>query len=123
MSININDLSAKELAMLISKASQRKKKLAKRKPLALVKKKLNALAKAEGYTLAEITGGGQNTTRMPKESKAKKAGKSGGKRAKVAAKYRNTTNADETWSGRGKQPRWLAAQISQGKHLSDFVIK
>lgn len=120
MPININDLSAKELATLISKASQRKKKLAKRKPLALIKKKLTALAKAEGYSLAEIIGG-VKTSRMPKEPKVK--GKAVGKRAKVAAKYRNPAKSDETWSGRGKQPRWLAAEIAHGKHLSDFAIK
>jgi DNA-binding protein H-NS len=42
---------------------------------------------------------------------------------KVQPKYRNPRNRDETWAGRGKQPRWLAAQLRSGKKLSDFLIR
>jgi len=42
---------------------------------------------------------------------------------KVRAKYRNPRNRQETWAGRGKQPRWLAAQLRSGKKLDDFRIK
>jgi DNA-binding protein H-NS len=41
---------------------------------------------------------------------------------KVLAKYRNPENDRETWSGRGKQPRWLAAELRSGKRLADFLI-
>ncbi len=41
---------------------------------------------------------------------------------KVVPKYRNPANRSETWSGRGKQPRWLAAQIKTGKSLESFLI-
>jgi DNA-binding protein H-NS len=41
---------------------------------------------------------------------------------KVLPKYRNPKNRSETWAGRGKQPRWLAAQLRVGKQLSDFLI-
>ena len=41
---------------------------------------------------------------------------------KVLPKYRNPKNRSETWAGRGKQPRWLAAQLRIGKQLSDFLI-
>jgi DNA-binding protein H-NS len=44
-----------------------------------------------------------------------------GKRAKVAAKYRNPATG-ESWTGRGLQPRWLKAALSEGKQLSDFLI-
>src|SRR3954452_23481211 len=33
----------------------------------------------------------------------------------VVPKYRNPANPVETWSGRGKQPRWLASQLNSGK--------
>ena len=59
MSINLEGLSAKELQALIAKASQRKKTLAKRKPIAAVRKKLVSLAKAEGYTVDELFGTGR----------------------------------------------------------------
>jgi DNA-binding protein H-NS len=41
---------------------------------------------------------------------------------KVFAKYRNPKNHRETWAGRGKQPRWLTAEIRSGKKLTDFLI-
>jgi DNA-binding protein H-NS len=39
----------------------------------------------------------------------------------VAAKYRGPNG--ESWSGRGLMPRWLSAQIAQGKAKEDFAIK
>ena len=41
----------------------------------------------------------------------------------VTAKYRNPDRPSETWSGRGKQPRWLVAQIKSGKQIDDFRIR
>jgi DNA-binding protein H-NS len=46
----------------------------------------------------------------------------GGKRGKVAPKYRNPENPAETWTGRGLRPRWLAAAMKTGKKLVDFQI-
>lgn len=42
---------------------------------------------------------------------------------KVLPKYHNPKNHSETWAGRGKQPRWLTAQLRTGKRLSDFLIR
>ena len=42
---------------------------------------------------------------------------------KVAPKYRNPDNAEETWTGRGLQPRWMrAAMNGGGKSVEDFRI-
>jgi DNA-binding protein H-NS len=41
---------------------------------------------------------------------------------KVVPKYRNPKRPSETWAGRGKQPRWLTAQLRSGKKLDDFRI-
>src|ERR1700692_1224641 len=41
----------------------------------------------------------------------------------VFPKYRNPTRPTETWAGRGKQPRWLTAQLRSGKKLDDFRIQ
>jgi DNA-binding protein H-NS len=40
----------------------------------------------------------------------------------VMPKYQNSSESSETWSGRGKQPRWLSAQLGLGKQLDDFRI-
>ena len=42
---------------------------------------------------------------------------------KVRPKYRNPERPTETWAGRGKQPRWLNAQLRSGKKLDDFKIE
>jgi len=41
----------------------------------------------------------------------------------VVPKYRNPEDRSQTWAGRGKQPRWLAAQIKAGKKIEDFLIR
>jgi DNA-binding protein H-NS len=41
----------------------------------------------------------------------------------VSPKYRNPTEPSETWTGRGKTPRWLSAQLKSGKKLDDFRIQ
>ena len=40
----------------------------------------------------------------------------------VVPKYRNPDQPSETWAGRGKQPRWLTAQLRSGKRIDDFRI-
>jgi DNA-binding protein H-NS len=41
---------------------------------------------------------------------------------KVLPKYQNPKNTAETWSGRGKQPHWVQAQLTAGKKLEHFLI-
>lgn len=41
---------------------------------------------------------------------------------RVFPKYRNPNEPSETWSGRGKQPRWLAAALKTGHAIEEFVI-
>lgn len=122
MSIDLDKLSAKELDSLINKAKKRKTTLVKRKPIAAVRRKLVALAKADGYSIAELFGGaGADAGTAPKARKAAASAK-GRKLGKVAPKYRNPTNSRETWSGRGMQPRWLAAEVRRGRKPEDFLI-
>jgi DNA-binding protein H-NS len=41
---------------------------------------------------------------------------------KVPPKYRNPKNPAETWTGRGKRPRWLTAELRSGEKLENFSI-
>nr|WP_308421748.1 H-NS histone family protein [Bradyrhizobium guangdongense] len=41
---------------------------------------------------------------------------------RVKPKYRNPNLPHETWSGRGKQPKWLAAALRTGRSIEDFLI-
>jgi DNA-binding protein H-NS len=60
---------------------------------------------------------------------AQLSGRSGGrtKRSrrpypKVHPKYRNPERPSETWSGRGKQPRWIGALLRKGMKVDDLLI-
>lgn len=66
---------------------------------------LEAQAREMGFTLEELLG----------RSAA-------GKRAKAAQKYRNPENADVTWSGRGRKPRWFINALAAGKTLNSLGI-
>ena len=121
MSIDLNGLSAKELGTLINKAKQQQSKLAKRAPVAKVRASLTKLAKAQGYTIEELFGSAPKRGRKPAAKKA--AAKPARKLGKVAPKYRNPAHPKETWTGRGKQPRWLVALTAKGKKADDFLIK
>jgi DNA-binding protein H-NS len=41
----------------------------------------------------------------------------------VFPKFRNPEQPSETWTGRGKKPRWLTAQLKSGKQINDFRIE
>ena len=43
-------------------------------------------------------------------------------RKSVEPRYRSKNNSADTWTGRGKQPRWLVAELENGAKLEDFLI-
>jgi DNA-binding protein H-NS len=49
-------------------------------------------------------------------------GKPRRKYPRVLPKYRNPQTY-ETWSGRGKQPRWLVAAMKSGRKIEEFRIR
>jgi DNA-binding protein H-NS len=40
--------------------------------------------------------------------------------AALAPRYRNPADQSQTWTGRGRQPKWLADALARGKSLDDF---
>ena len=67
-------------------------------------------------TIVEVIQRGRKTSRKSTNKQA-----NADKRSVVAAKYRDVTTG-ATWTGRGKQPRWLAAALKGDKKLEDFKI-
>lgn len=68
---------------------------------------LAALAKQQGFELEEVVGG---TGR-------------GRRGTKVAVKYRDPNNAENTWTGRGRMPTWMAeATRKRGVTREDFAV-
>ena len=122
MSIDLTGLSARELGALIRTAKKQQTIVAKRRPITKVRAQLEKLAKVEGYSIEELFGGApaprarKAATKAPSKTAGRKLGK-------VAPKYRNPANPKETWTGRGKHPRWMAALIAKGKKADDFLIR
>jgi DNA-binding protein H-NS len=70
--------------------------------------KIANLAKAQGLSLEDVLGGKR---------------RSGRGKGTVAIKYRDPKNPENTWTGRGRTPRWMAAAMRGGKaKKEDFVI-
>lgn len=124
MSIDFSNMTPKALQKLIADATREHKRKKKRAPLAQVRSKLVRMAKAEGYSIAELFGGSAPAAPAAAKTTRRKAGKTakaGGTR-KVAPKYRNPDNHLQTWTGRGKAPLWFNALIESGKTREDLLI-
>jgi DNA-binding protein H-NS len=107
MAIDLKSLNHNQLSDLIARAKARQEELVKEKASKL-RDKINALVKAEGFGLDEVLG--------------RNSGARGKARGKVKPKYRNPADPNQTWSGRGKRPRWFHAALSAGKKEKDLLI-
>ena len=104
MDINLNDVSLKELKDLqvqVSKAISSFEDRKKKDAIA----ELEEMARAKGFTLAELTGA--TIVR---------------KRAPAMAKFANPADKSDTWSGRGRKPRWYEAALKHGMSQADLSI-
>ncbi|WP_266171530.1 H-NS histone family protein [Dyella subtropica] len=108
MAVDIKNLNHNQLNELINKAQLRQNELRKEK-VGKLREKIHALIKAEGYAFEDIFGQGVRG----------KARKSGGI---VPPKYRNPADPEQTWSGRGKRPRWFNDALKAGKKEKDLAI-
>ncbi|MFC6841317.1 H-NS family nucleoid-associated regulatory protein [Xanthomonas theicola] len=122
MTIDLSGLSAKQLGALIKTAKKQQTIVAKRTPIAKVRTHLARLAKTHGYSIDEVFGDAAPVAKRGRKAANKPGPKPGRKLGKVAPKYHNPANAAQTWTGRGKQPRWLAEQVSKGRKVEDFLI-
>jgi DNA-binding protein H-NS len=103
---NIENMSFAELAAMQTRIERAKVEKQSAERMAL-RQKLTDMAKEHGFDMRELFDG-----RMGK-----------GKRGKVAVKYRDPSNAANTWTGRGRMPLWLVAATKGGKaKREDFLI-
>lgn len=66
------------------------------------------LAASAGLSLEEVIG--------------RAVGGRGGKRGKVPIKYINPKDRSQTWTGRGRTPRWLVDAMKKGAKRESFEI-
>ncbi|QWT46020.1 H-NS histone family protein [Azospira inquinata] len=69
---------------------------------------LKALAESRGFSLDSLV-------------KAKEKGKVKAVRT-VKAKYRNPANPEQTWTGRGRKPQWVAEWIAGGRSIDELAV-
>jgi DNA-binding protein H-NS len=48
------------------------------------------------------------------------AGNAAAAKEAPAAAYRNPANVAETWTGRGRKPRWVLEWLEAGKNIEDL---
>lgn len=96
----------KDLLNLIPAEIKRREKDEKAKLI----KDLEALAAERGFSLGDLIDSGATA---PK-TKVK---------GTVAAKYENPSDSSVTWTGRGRQPKWVVEAIANGGSLETLLIK
>ncbi len=77
---------------------------------------------APGKKTASVAKGKGKVAKSKKMATTRGAKKAASdKRAAVAPKYRDSATGD-TWTGRGKMPKWLAAKVAAGTSKESFKI-
>ncbi|MFN3577550.1 MAG: H-NS family nucleoid-associated regulatory protein [Tabrizicola sp.] len=104
MNIDLNSLSLKELKDLQSQVARAIAGYEERRKKEVLAE-LDEIAKAKGYSLAELTGMS-----------------AGRRKTHSVAKYANPANPADTWSGRGRKPRWFSEALAKGKKPQDLAI-
>jgi DNA-binding protein H-NS len=102
--MDLNELSLKELKELQSQVARAISSYEDRKKKEAVAE-LEDRARQMGFSLAELMG-----TPIVR------------KRAPATAKYANPANPSETWSGRGRKPRWFEAALAAGRSPEDLAV-
>lgn len=106
MTINLASLSVAELKSLQDEIAVELELRTKEERQKLVQE-FRDKAKSLGISLEELMAG--------QKGKGRASGK-------VAAKYANPADSSQTWTGRGKKPRWVGEWLDSGKSLDDLKI-
>lgn len=108
--VNI-DLSSCDLSELkgLQHDIEKEIKGRQRGDLAKARQQIRAIAQEAGVTVEELLATG-----------TKRSNKGTGQTMQV--QYQNPVNKAQTWTGRGRQPKWIAEGIAHGKQLVDFRI-
>jgi len=96
------DISHKTLAELKSLQEQIKQEMKKREysDLAKAREQILAIAQGVGVPLKDLIAGGVRA-----------------KTGTVAVRYRHPDDASQQWTGRGRQPKWVAAWVAGGQSI------
>ncbi len=105
--MDLSHYSDDQLAQLQAQISDELESRAQIKRDALVSE-IREKAEAAGISAEELIkafGGRGNKTRKP-----------------VAVKYRDPSDAGNTWTGRGRKPKWIEAKLAAGHSLESLAV-
>ena len=105
MAVNLKRLTPRQLDDLARQIEAHKSERRSSR-IAVLRAKADAMARAAGLTLADV---------FPQSGQKN--------RGAVAPKYRNPADHSQTWSDRGRQPRWFKAALRKGKTERSLLIR
>lgn len=105
--MDISKFSTPELKALLDKIPNEIKRREKEEKVR-IRAELEALAAKSGFTLDELLGEAAEKTRRASKP--------------VAVKYRHPEDNSLTWTGRGRQPKWIAEFLTAGGSLEQLAI-
>jgi DNA-binding protein H-NS len=103
--ISVEKMTLKQIEGLEAQIAAAKAKAADAAKAEL-KAKIDALLTGSDFTISDIypmAGRGRN-------------------KSKSAAKYANPEDRSQTYTGRGRRPKWLEARLKKGAKMDDFAI-
>jgi DNA-binding protein H-NS len=105
MQMDLEKLSLDELKALQNEVAVEIFNFEKKKKAEILAE-LEALAHAKGFSLKELLGN-------PNGKSTKKS---------VVPKYADPENPENTWTGRGRKPKWFVTALENGCTAEDFAI-
>ena len=103
--MNLEKMSLKDLLELEDKVQAAISEAKDRERIEL-KQKIEEMASESGFSVEELFVRGRASL----------------KGRTVAPKYVNPDNRAETWTGRGRKPKWLVAKLASGAKIEEFAI-
>jgi len=101
---NLDAMSYAELAQMLTRI-ERLKIEKQNTERAELRQRILTMVKEAGFEVSDVFGKGRNG------------------KGSVSVKYRDPQNPENTWTGRGRMPRWMAAATKGGKvKKEDFLI-
>jgi DNA-binding protein H-NS len=117
--VDLDRMSVQQLTALIE-AAEAKRRDKHEEAKAALRAEVERKAAELGISVGELFA--QAGQRAPTEQRTRGRRPRSDAGAKVAAKYRDPETG-ETWSGRGRPPRWLAAREAEGRRREEFAVE
>ena len=114
MTIDLSGLSISDL-MALQNALPGIIEQAKLSEKALLREKIATMAAESGFELSEIFDDSEDDSADTDKKKRKQIGF-------VKAKYHNPNDVEQTWSGRGRKPKWAEEFLQAGGTLKELLI-